>query len=350
MIRPSRSTAFLALLIGVCLVMGGLGVAVVDTGSDRIALETRSAPLAAPSTTGPVDSTTTVAPAAEPVAAPTPAPTTTRAPRTATTAARPTTTVPRQAAPGVTFTAPAPATPSAPAPSPVAPEASGDSLTTVGTPPPAATTPASTSYAFLAEWGDGKPARWNPCADIHYAVNLSQAPPGALALVKEAAARMAAATGTKWVFDGTTTEVPTSEWGFGPSDSYPSGWQPLLIGFATPAQSDLLDGDNAGAAFPVTLEFLATGELVHVSGAVVIDADTAAQVPMDFGGASVGSVVLHELAHAYGLGHVPDPAQIMNPTVGPWTPETWGDGDAEGLRRLGKDSGCTRTAPPAPWG
>lgn len=349
MIRSHRAPAFLALTIGVCLALGGLGVAVVDRGpAEPLALETRSAAPTVPPTTA--DPTTTVAQAPEPATAPTPAPSTTRASHPTTTTARPTTTVPRQAAPGVEFTAPAPSSPSAPAPSPVPPAAAGDSLTTVGTPAPAPPSPGSTSYAFLAESADGEPARWNPCVTIHYAVNVTDAPPGALALVKEAAARMAAATGTTWVFDGTTTEVPTSEWGYGPSDSFPTGWQPLLIGFSTPERSDLLDGDNAGAAFPVTLEFVATGELVHVSGAVVIDADTAAKVPMDFGGASVGSVVLHEMAHAYGLGHVPDPSQIMNPVVGPWTPETWGAGDREGLRQLGRASGCTRTAPPAPWG
>jgi hypothetical protein len=347
-IRSPRATALLASLIGVCLFAGGLGVAVVDGGPAPVALETRTAAPAAPSTTATPESTTTVALAVDPAPAAAPGPTTTRAPRTTTTAARPPTTRPIQAAPGVAFTAPAPSTPSAPAPSPVAPEASGDSLTTVGAPPPAAPT-GSTSYAFLETWGSGSPARWNPCAEIHYAVNTTGAPAGALTVVKQAAARMAAATGTTWVFDGTTSEVPTSAWGFGPSASFPTGWQPLLIGFTNPEESDLLDGDNAGAAYPVTLEFVATGELVHVSGAVAIDTETAAAVPMTFGGASVGSIVLHEMAHAFGLGHVQDPAQIMNPVVGPWTPESWGAGDSEGLRLLGKDSGCTRTAPPAPW-
>lgn len=347
--RSRRAPAFLALIIGVSLVLGGLGVAVVDSdASAPLALETRSAPTA-PATTA--DPTTTTAPAAPPqTTATAPSPSTTGAPRPTTTAARPTTTVPRQAAPGIEFSAPVPSSPSSSAPSPVPPAAAGDSLTTVGTAPPATVTPGSTSYAFLERSADGSPARWNPCVNIRYAVNVTDAPPGALALVKEAAARMAAATGTTWVFDGTTTEVPTSEWGYGPSDSFPTGWQPLLIGFSTPEKSDLLDGDNAGAAFPVTLEFVATGKLVHVSGAVAVDAETAALVPMDFGGASVGSVLLHEMAHAYGLGHVPDPSQIMNPVVGPWTPESWGAGDREGLRQLGKASGCTLTAPAAPWG
>jgi hypothetical protein len=153
-----------------------------------------------------------------------------------------------------------------------------------------------------------------------------------------------------FTFDGTTAEVPSSAWGFGPSASYPHGWQPLLIGFAHQGQSDLLEGTNAGTGFPVTLQFVATGELVDVSGAVAIDADQAAGLSMGFGGASVGSVVLHELGHAVGMAHVQDPTEVMNPVVGPWTPAAWGVGDREGLRQLGTASGCTSTAPPAPWG
>jgi hypothetical protein len=205
-------------------------------------------------------------------------------------------------------------------------------------------------YAFLDQTPSGKPARWNPCAPIHYIVNPSAGPAGSLALVQQAVARTATATGMTFTFDGTTSEVPTSGWGFGPSASYPHGWQPLLIGFAHQGQSDLLEGTNAGTGFPVTLQFAATGELVDVSGAVAIDADQAAGLPMGFGGASVGSVLLHEVGHAVGMAHVQDPSEVMNPVVGPWTPAAWGVGDREGLRQLGAASGCTTTAPPAPWG
>jgi hypothetical protein len=260
------------------------------------------------------------------------------------------------AAPGVTFTAPTitptPSGPSTPAASPVPPAAAGDSISTAPALPGTTTTTAAgtKSYAFLDTSPDGTPARWNPCTSIHYVVNTTGAPAGALALVQQAAARVASATGMTLTFDGTTSEVPTTSWGFGPSASYPTGWQPLLIGFPKQGQSDLVTGDNAGAAFPVTLEFTQSGQLVDVSGAVAIDGDLASQLPMTFGGGSVGSIVLHELAHAVGLAHVNDKNEIMNPVVGGWTPRTWGPGDAEGLRQVGSASGCTRTVPAAPWG
>lgn len=349
---PRRAPGLLAVVIGVCLVLGAYGVTVVEPASStEIGLETGPAPEPAPPTTATVPVTAAPTAAAPTTAAPAP-PTT--APKSALPARRPTTTTtappPRAAAPGVTFTAAPPATPGAPTPSPVPPTASGDSISTAPTPVDTTPGPSIGSFAFLAQSPTGQPARWNPCTPLRYVVNVSEAPAGALALVQEAVAGMAVATGITFSYGGTTNEMPTSDWGFGPSTSFPTGWQPLLIGFARPGQSDLLDGDNAGAAFPVTLEFTTTGELVDVSGAAVIDADLAAQLPMGFGGASVGSIVLHELGHALGLAHVQDAAEVMHPVVGPWTPSAWGPGDREGLRRLGRSAGCTRTVPPAPWG
>jgi hypothetical protein len=354
-VTSRRAPGLLAIVVGVCLVLGATGVAVVQpASSNQIALETGSGPGATPvpETSAPTTAApTTAAPA--PAAAPTTHAPATSAPKRSTTTRPTTAAVPQAVAPGVAFTAPAlPSSPNTPASSPVPPAATGDGISTAPLLPGTTTTTTAGvgKFAFLDTWGNGKPARWNPCTPIHYAVNVAGAPQGALALVQQAIARLASATGATFVFDGTTSEVPTSSWGFGPSTSFPSGWQPLLIGFPTDAQSDLIDGENAGAAFPVTLEFFNTGELVDVSGAVAVDGDLADILPMTFGGASVGSILLHELAHALGLGHVEDKAEIMNPTIGAWTPATWGSGDSEGLRQLGTASGCTRSVPAAPWG
>ena len=352
-----RTPGLLALLIGVCLVLGAAGLVVVRPASDasQIALDTQPGPPAETPTTG-AAAPTTVAPTTAPAPAAAAAPTTKApgapAPKRTTTTRAPAA-VPQAVAPGVAFTTPVlPSSPQTPASSPVPPAATGDGISTAPLLPGTTTTTSAGTgkFAFLDTWGNGKPARWNPCTPIHYAVNVTGAPQGALTLVQQAVARLASATGASFVFDGTTSEVPDSSWGFGPSTSFPTGWQPLLIGFPTDAQSDLLDGENAGAAFPVTVEFSSTGELVDVSGAVAVDGDLADILPMTFGGASVGSILLHELAHALGLGHVEDQSEIMNPTIGAWTPNTWGKGDAEGLRQLGADSGCTRTVPAPPWG
>jgi hypothetical protein len=348
--RP-RSFGVLVVAVGTCLLAAALGLTVVQPSGKRLALETSTppAPTTAPTTAAPLPSSTTTPPSS--TTPPTPAPTTSPPPVTRAPARAPV--APIAAAPGVDITPPTTAAPGSNAPAPAVGPA-GDAISHSGSTTPSTTVTTgvgpSTSYAFLDYWAPDKPTRWNPCTTIHYAVNAAEAPAGALTTVQQAITRLSSATGITFVFDGTTSEIPTSAWGYGPSPSFPSGWQPLLIGFVHDAESDLLEGDNAGTGYPETVEFKNTGERVDVSGTVAIDADQMTGLPTGFGGVSIGSVVLHELGHALGLAHVPDQTQIMNPIVGPWTPSQWGPGDLEGFRRIGTQAGCTRSVPPPPWG
>jgi hypothetical protein len=51
-------------------------------------------------------------------------------------------------------------------------------------------------------------------------------------------------------------------------------------------------------------------------------------------------VLLHELGHVMGLGHVPAIGELMQAAGGGVT--DLGPGDLEGLRRLGSAQGCLR--------
>jgi hypothetical protein len=64
-------------------------------------------------------------------------------------------------------------------------------------------------------------------------------------------------------------------------------------------------------------------------------------------GVTWGRVILHELAHITGLGHVRDPAQLMYPETSDHTtrPARFDTGDLAGLRFLGKEAGCLTTPP-----
>src|SRR6478736_5981808 len=176
-------------------------------------------------------------------------------------------------------------------------------------------TASAAHYAFLSRVGHpgAAIARWNPCSGpIGYRVNLAQAPRGALADVQGAVARVSAATGLRFRYLGTTSVVPSS------TDSGP----------AYPA------GTSLGAAWVtgrVDDRGRAWGQVVE--GAVVVDATQHAEP--GFGTAvrgTRGRMLMHELGHAVGLGHVSDRAQVMYPVDS--GPAVWGAGDRAGLRVL----------------
>jgi hypothetical protein len=84
-------------------------------------------------------------------------------------------------------------------------------------------------------------------------------------------------------------------------------------------------------------------EDVYVSGWVAINADDPNQPGFDFPGQQ-GPVLLHELGHLMGLGHVDAVGEIMHPAGGGVV--DLGPGDREGLSQLGESGGCIRVMEP----
>ena len=212
----------------------------------------------------------------------------------------------------------------------------------------ALTTASAAHYAFLSRAGHPAAviARWNPCSGpIGYRVNLARAPRGALADVQGAVARVAAASGLRFRYLGTTSVIPSSSDG---GSAYPAGTS-LVVAWARPGQSRMLPVARPGAARPLAMggaswvtgrvdgRGRAWGEVVE--GAVVVDATQHPQP--GFGAAARGTrgrMLMHELGHAVGLGHVGDRGQVMYPVDSGRA--VWGPGDRAGLRVLGAASGC----------
>jgi hypothetical protein len=168
--------------------------------------------------------------------------------------------------------------------------------------------------------------------------------------VMEAIQRLSDASGLQFVLDGQTDRTPTEQRQGRFHELTTFAFRPILISWL-PANEFELYADPR-EVIGVGLAVPGSGEeyWVYKSGLVVINAD-AGILPGFVSGYSLGPVLMHELGHVVGLGHVGDVGEVM------WSPDVpgsnpfqvsgvtdWGDGDLEGLQRLGRPAGCIAAA------
>jgi hypothetical protein len=211
-------------------------------------------------------------------------------------------------------------------------------------------------YSFLFVSQDGcRPARFNPCAPVRYVLNRAQATDADVVDLDQALAKVTEATGIEFQFAGTSTDDPRSTSRPVRAADGSFTWPPVLIGWAHLGNGDVLrppttgttprsdTGVVGGGGRPMVVEnVITTGNLVLNLDAVT-DTDTRNPVPHGFGpGVNWGRIMMHELAHVIGLGHVESRTSIMNETLTQQTISSaqWGVGDLIGLRHLGKEAGC----------
>ncbi|MCU1675227.1 MAG: hypothetical protein JWN77_3340 [Frankiales bacterium] len=215
----------------------------------------------------------------------------------------------------------------------------------VGSPLHAVTAPATGGWGPTYVDDQGRPARWDPCVPIRYVVQPDWLPPTGRADIAAALGRLSRASGLTFLDEGDTHELPSRKRPAYQPQRYGERWAPLLIAWAPAGQTDLGLGKRVqGVTVAVAVPGKNGGSLV--SGQVVLDASRP--LPGGFGpGATEGEVLLHELAHAVGLGHVQDPTQVMYSTTTNSESE-YGAGDRAGLAALGRAAGCHPA--PAPKG
>jgi hypothetical protein len=203
----------------------------------------------------------------------------------------------------------------------------------LGTPPPP---PAEGGpHTFVTFQDDGvTPVAYDPCRPVHYVLRPDATPPGGEALVQEAFARLSEVTGLRFVHDGASDEPTTRDRELYQPDRYGNRWAPVLVAWETEEQNPALAGDIVGEAGSVAVS-LGGGPKVFLTGSVSLDAGQLPELLTRSDGEEVvRSIVLHELGHLVGLGHVDDPSQLLYPKAQEEVTD-FAAGDLTGLSRLG---------------
>ena len=219
----------------------------------------------------------------------------------------------------------------------------------------------SFDYTFLFVASEGcQPVRFNPCQPLRYALNRKLATDAHVADLIESIRKLSDATGLTFERVADTDEDPRR---VPRPRRQPEGtftWPPVVVGWSNLGAGDGLRGRGAVRADPdvvvggggrpeIVSDVIVTGNLILNLDAVA-DLETRQPVPHGFGtGVNWGRIILHELAHVIGLGHVESRTSIMNEALTQQTLSSaeWGAGDLIGLRQLGRESGCV-TVPPVP--
>jgi hypothetical protein len=199
---------------------------------------------------------------------------------------------------------------------------------------PAVPVTTSGPHAFRHTRPDGTPATYDPCRPLRYVINPAGMPPVGLALIRAAVNEVSATTGLVFTEEGLTDEPLVADRSPLQVDRYGNRWAPVLIGWSRAGEHPHLGGNIAGVGGSAVLGPDGPGSERLISGAVVLDIDSFDRIlTRPDGYLQAQSVIMHELGHVVGLGHVSDPGELMYEDNNGRT--TWGPGDLQGLAILG---------------
>ena len=135
-----------------------------------------------------------------------------------------------------------------------------------------------------------------------------------------------AANGLEFVYDGLSADT----WGSHKNAMSP---EPVLISFPVTLDAASADGDAVGLGGSEFLVVNGEKQPHYVTGQIAPLSSWFNQQSAQRHPQAEEAVVLHEMGHVLGLGHVQDPSQIMFPTSQGQT--DYGAGDLAGLAKLG---------------
>lgn len=195
---------------------------------------------------------------------------------------------------------------------------------------PQVPTSGSLNYTISKTDPSGDPVTYNPCQPIEYVINPAGAPTDYLEFIQPAIGAAQQASGLKFVYKGTTTATFDAD---RPSTAH----QTVLIAFPTSLDSPRATGDTVGLGGSASMSINGVVQPHYVTGSVALLSSWFNQQSALHNGAAEQAVVMHELAHVLGLGHVQDPSQIMYPAY--HGQASYGTGDLAGLAAEG-DGTC----------
>jgi hypothetical protein len=192
----------------------------------------------------------------------------------------------------------------------------------------------SGSYSFLStQPGTQEPVTYPPCRTVQVRINATGEVVGGTQLVLDAMAEVSELSGIRLDYAGPSSQRP-AEWSAAVEADGPDAHPPALVSWSDEAETPELAGDVVGLGGSISVRGAAFSKARYVTGSVELDApDLAHVLEGPDGEARVRAVVLHELAHLVGLGHVADAAELMSETN--YGLVDFGPGDREGLARLG---------------
>jgi hypothetical protein len=169
---------------------------------------------------------------------------------------------------------------------------------------------------------------------VHYVIRPDGAPAGGDEAITAALARVSEVTGLQFVYDGGTDEPTTRDREIFQPGRYGDRWAPVLIAWETDVQNPELAGEIVGEGGSTAVS-LGNGPQVLVTGTVSLDAGQFPQILDRRNGTAIArAIILHELGHLVGLGHVDDDQQLMYPKA-QGTVLDFAAGDLTGLAAVG---------------